>query len=258
MGSILLIGSCEPFSGKSALVLGLARQLATSGHSVRFGKPLATSLEWPAEGEGLPDPLIDDDVRFIGSTLGLTEEQLIPSLQLLAPGTADQRLAEGRLDPGDEFKLLQQQLQQNNDSITLLEAAGSLHEGLLYGLSLGQLANGLDAKVVLVGDHAEALKLLVDRKIDAMAGDQATLFGIGFKTQGDDDLVITEDLLSFEPYALPLRRNDADFRLVVNRSLSELYIRGDVGRSWEKWFGSHGVRPTRLLLMLYRLNSFSE
>ena len=150
MGSILLIGSCEPFSGKSALVLGLARQLATSGHSVRFGKPLATSLEWPAEGEGLPDPLIDDDVRFIGSTLGLTEEQLIPSLQLLAPGTADQRLAEGRLDPGDEFKLLQQQLQQNNDSITLLEAAGSLHEGLLYGLSLGQLANGLDAKVVLV------------------------------------------------------------------------------------------------------------
>jgi ABC-type amino acid transport substrate-binding protein len=117
---------------------------------------------------------------------------------------------------------------------------------------------GIDAKVVLVGDHAEALKLLVDRKIDAMAGDQATLFGIGFKTQGDDDLVITEDLLSFEPYALPLRRNDADFRLVVNRSLSELYIRGDVGRSWEKWFGSHGVRPTRLLLMLYRLNSFSE
>ncbi len=117
---------------------------------------------------------------------------------------------------------------------------------------------GIDAKVVLVGDHAEALKLLIDRKIDAMAGDQATLFGIGFKTQGDDDLVITEDLLSFEPYALPLRRNDADFRLAVNRSLSELYIRGDVGRSWEKWFGSHGVRPTRLLLMLYRLNSFSE
>ena len=118
--------------------------------------------------------------------------------------------------------------------------------------------DGIDAKVVVVGDHAEALQLLLDRKIDAMAGDQATLFGIGFKTQGDDDLVITEDLLSFEPYALPLRRNDADFRLAVNRSLSELYVRGDVGRSWEKWFGSHGVRPTRLLLMLYRLNSFSE
>ena len=29
MGTTLLIGSCEPFSGKSALVLGIAQQLAS-------------------------------------------------------------------------------------------------------------------------------------------------------------------------------------------------------------------------------------
>ncbi len=116
----------------------------------------------------------------------------------------------------------------------------------------------IDAKVVIVASHAEALQLLVDRKIDAMAGDQATLFGIGFKAKWENKLVLTEDMMSFEPYALPLRRNDADFRLVVNRSLSNLYLRGDVGRSWEKWFGQHDVKPTRLLLMLYRLNSFAE
>jgi ABC-type amino acid transport substrate-binding protein len=116
----------------------------------------------------------------------------------------------------------------------------------------------IEAKVTVVKNHAEALKLLADRKIDAMAGDQATLFGIGFESQGDNNLVITEDMMSFEPYALPLRRNDADFRLVVNRSLSNLYLRGDVGRSWDQWFGKHDVQPTRLLLMLYRLNSFTE
>jgi ABC-type amino acid transport substrate-binding protein len=55
-----------------------------------------------------------------------------------------------------------------------------------------------------------------------------------------------------------MTRDDADFRLVVNRSLSNLYVRGDVGRSWEKWFGEHDVRPTRMLMMLYRLNSFVE
>jgi len=91
-----------------------------------------------------------------------------------------------------------------------------------------------------------------------MAADQATLFGIGYKTQGENNLVITEDMLSFEAYALPLPRNDADFRLTVNRSLSNLYVRGDVGRSWERWFGKHNVQPTRMLLMLYRLNSFME
>ena len=118
-------------------------------------------------------------------------------------------------------------------------------------------ARNIDAKVTQVSNHAEALQLLADRKIDAMAGDQATLFGIGFAAQGENNLVITEDMMSFEPYALPLRRNDADFRLVVNRSLSNLYLRGDVGRSWQKWFGRHDVQPTSLLLMLYRLNSFA-
>ena len=118
--------------------------------------------------------------------------------------------------------------------------------------------NRIQARVVVVASHAEALQMLVDRRIDAMAADQATLFGIGYKTQGEDDLVITEDMLSFEPYALPLPRNDADFRLAVNRSLSNLYVRGDVGRSWQQWFGQHDVQPTRMLLMLYRLNSFVE
>lgn len=118
--------------------------------------------------------------------------------------------------------------------------------------------NRISARVVVVGSHAEALQQLVDRRIDAMAADQATLFGIGYKTQGENNLVITEDMLSFEAYALPLPRNDADFRLTVNRSLSNLYVRGDVGRSWERWFGKHNVQPTRMLLMLYRLNSFME
>jgi len=117
---------------------------------------------------------------------------------------------------------------------------------------------GIHARVVLVPNHADALERLVNKNTDAHAGDQATLFGIGFKSKGEQRLVITEDMLSFEPLALPLRRNDADFRLVVNRSLSNLYQRGDVGRAWERHFGVHGVRPTQLLLMLYRLNSYSQ
>jgi glutamate/aspartate transport system substrate-binding protein len=117
---------------------------------------------------------------------------------------------------------------------------------------------GINARLVRVPNHADALKRLVNKNTDAMAADQATLFGIGFKSRGEHRLVITEDMLSFEPYALPLPRNDADFRLVVNRSLSNLYQRGDVGRSWERHFGVHGVKPTQMLLTLYRLNSFSE
>ncbi len=149
MGTTLLIGSCEPFSGKSALVLGIAQQLNQSGHSIRFGKPLATSLDWDPDQGSLPQPLIDDDVRFVGETLGFKADRLLPSLHLLCQATATSRLGSGQLDAGEGFGQLRQQVDQH-DGITLLEGAGSLNEGLLYGLSLPQLAEGLEAKVVLV------------------------------------------------------------------------------------------------------------
>ncbi len=150
MGSTLLIGSCEPFSGKSALVLGIARHLRADGIRVLFGKPLATSLDWESDQGALPSPLIDDDVRFVGETLGLPPQDLIPSLHLLSPETAQQRLAQGTLAAGDGLEQLKTSLQQSDNGVTLLEAAGNLHEGLLYGLSLVQLARDLDAPVVLV------------------------------------------------------------------------------------------------------------
>ncbi len=149
MGTTLLIGSCEPFSGKSALVLGIAQQLIQSGLPIRFGKPLATSLEWDPDKGPLPQPLIDDDVRFIGDTLGLSSDRLISSLHLLSPTTATLRLGQGQVDPGEGFDHLRQQV-ATDAGLTLLECAGSLQEGLLYGLSLPQLAEGLEAKVVLV------------------------------------------------------------------------------------------------------------
>jgi ABC-type amino acid transport substrate-binding protein len=71
-------------------------------------------------------------------------------------------------------------------------------------------------------------------------------------------LQLTGELLSVESLAFPMPRNDADFRLAVNRALSDIYVSGDVGRAWTQWFAPFGVKPTSLLLELYRLNSFSE
>ena len=151
MASTLLIGSCEPFSGKSAVVLGLARLLSQQGVKILFGKPLATTLQTPTETHGdSSETLIDADVRFVGQTLGLADSQLIPSLQVLDAERAHSRLMASDLDPGPGFEALHQRLAAAPEGVALLEAAGSLHEGLLYGLSLVQLAMGLDAPVVLV------------------------------------------------------------------------------------------------------------
>jgi len=117
---------------------------------------------------------------------------------------------------------------------------------------------GIAAEVVRVANNLAALDLLLKDKVAAMAGDQATLLGLGMTSVRQKDLMLTGELLSAESLAFPLPRNDADFRLAVNRALSDIYLSGDVGRAWTKWFGPFGVKPTSLLLELYRLNSFPE
>ena len=159
----LLIGSCEPFSGKSALVLGLARQLARQGVSLAFGKPLATCMEAEIRQPG--DPLLDADVRFVGATLGLPLTQLIPSLQSLDPASQSQRLLAGALDAGEGLAALRHQLESYTDHLVLLEAAGQLWEGQLHGLGLVPLAQGLRAPVLLVHPWSDGRS--VDALLDA-------------------------------------------------------------------------------------------
>ena len=175
MSKTFLIGSCEPFSGKSALVLGIARNLIASNHLVRFGKPLATSLELNVSERGDIQDMIDDDVRFVGETLQLSAENLIPSIQFLAASTASERIQENSLDPGIKFDEFQLSLNSSSDTINILEAAGSLHEGLLYGLSLTQLAKSLNAKVLLAhfwqdGRSVEALLEAKNQLGDHLSG----------------------------------------------------------------------------------------
>ena len=145
-----MIGSCEPFSGKSALVLGIARYLISSNKDVRLGKPLATTLDLNNKTDQLPSNFIDDDVRFIGETLGLSEEQLIPSVDFLSALTAERRFIDSDLKPGIKFKAFKEQVEEPFNGTNILEAAGTLHEGLLYGLSLVEVSKSLNIPVLFV------------------------------------------------------------------------------------------------------------
>ena len=145
----LVIGSCEPFSGKSSVVLGLARQMLSQGLNLFIGKPLATYADGLADLQ--PDePFLDADVRFMGDNLGLARSQLIPSLHVLEPQRVQQRLLLGDLDPAPGFSDLRQRLAEPGEDVVMLEGPGDLSEGLLFGLSLIQLAQGLQAPVVIV------------------------------------------------------------------------------------------------------------
>ena len=122
-----------------------------------------------------------------------------------------------------------------------------------------RLQQGLvDAKVITVGDHDEAVRMLEKGQVDAHAGDQIVLIGLARAAKDPKKFALAPELFTYEPYALPLRRGDADFRLVANRALAQLYRTGQIAQVYDKWFGDWGGRPSRLLLAMYALNGLPE
>ncbi len=54
-----------------------------------------------------------------------------------------------------------------------------------------------------------------------------------------------------------MRRNDAAFRLVVNRALADLYKSGAILRIYDHWFGALGP-PSEAVQAMYLLNGLPE
>jgi glutamate/aspartate transport system substrate-binding protein len=112
-------------------------------------------------------------------------------------------------------------------------------------------------RMVNVKDHAEGLAALEARSIDAYASDRAILMGLAITTGDPKRFALANALFSYEPYGLMLRRNDAAFRLVVNRALADLYRSARIGSVYDRWFGAFG-RPSPALQSMYLLNGLPE
>jgi uncharacterized protein len=135
----LLIGSMAAHSGKSAAVLGLGPQILDRGITFAYGKPLSLNLDAAEPSE------IDSDVQFIVSALGLTPQQIVPSLLTVNGAHIQKQLQSGqKAAPGPTS------LSNTNHNLVLLEGPSTLAEGRLFGCSLLQQADQLGATVLLM------------------------------------------------------------------------------------------------------------
>ena len=169
MSDILLIGSCEPFSGKSALVLGIAKRLLKENKKVRIGKPLATCIELTNLPSMSYEGLIDDDVKFIGSTLDIGEENLISSVGLLDDISAEKRIANKDLQPGKGFDQIEELINDDFEGLNILEDA------LLDAKN--QLGDHL-AGVVLNGVMPNEVEKIKNKIIPSLAELNIEVFGV--------------------------------------------------------------------------------
>ena len=119
-------------------------------------------------------------------------------------------------------------------------------------------AEFINAQVIPVKDHAEGIAALQSGRIEAYASDRGILVGLALTAGGDPKRFgIANMAFSYEPYGLMLRRNDAAFRLTVNRALAELYRTGRIATVYNRWFGAFG-EPSIALQAMYKLNGLPE
>lgn len=118
--------------------------------------------------------------------------------------------------------------------------------------------NLIDAEIVVVDDRHEGMRLLNRGDIDALASDQIVLIGQVIESIDPRRYALADEIFSYEPYGFVVRRNDADFRLVVNSAISQLYRSEQIGDIYYKWIGRIGISVPPILAAVYQLNSLPE
>jgi polar amino acid transport system substrate-binding protein len=99
------------------------------------------------------------------------------------------------------------------------------------------------AELVTFPDQAAAYMALQQGKLDAYCNDAIQLWGLKFKSANPDQWEVVGDWISYEPYGMAMRKNDSDFRAVVNNALMEAIEGGEYFKLYEKWFGPKSDVP---------------
>ena len=120
------------------------------------------------------------------------------------------------------------------------------------------LANDkVKAEVTKVDTREQGFAMLAEGRADAFASDRFLLMNVLNASSSPRPLRLMDEDFSVEPYALALPRDDAGFRLAVNRGLADVFRTGEINKVYERWLGQYG-QPSLLLSALYYLQQVPE
>lgn len=117
---------------------------------------------------------------------------------------------------------------------------------------------GTQVEIVLLDSLDEGINALKKGELDILSADQVVLIGLIIKEANPGIFNLLPDMFSYEPFALAVRSNDADFRLVADRVLSNLYRSNEIETIYEKWFGQVTAGMPSALEALYMISAIPE
>jgi glutamate/aspartate transport system substrate-binding protein len=96
----------------------------------------------------------------------------------------------------------------------------------------------IDVKEIYGKDHAESFLLLANDRAAAFVMDDILLAGQIANSSMPAAYRIIPESLRQEPYSMMLRRDDPQFKALVDRAVGDVMRSGEIEQIYEKWFAS--------------------
>ena len=97
-------------------------------------------------------------------------------------------------------------------------------------------ATGVNFDEVFGKDHSDSFLLLESGRADAFVMDGSILAGNIANSRNPKDFKIVGEVLSVEPIAIMIRKDDPQFKADVNAAIAKIVANGTMPRLWDKWF----------------------
>ncbi len=99
-------------------------------------------------------------------------------------------------------------------------------------------SRGVRLETVVARNAADAIRMLQNGLASGFVGDDVALSSAVALAGLQDSYAFTREVLSVEPYAITLPKDDVAFKAAVNASLNQLMASGALEQIYNKWFMS--------------------
>ena len=103
-------------------------------------------------------------------------------------------------------------------------------------LRKNERASGIDFKEIYGKDHADSFLLMESGRADAFVMDGSILAGNIASAKNPADFKLAGEVLSVEPIAIMVRKDDAALKKMGDDTIRELAKSGEIAKIYDKWF----------------------
>jgi putrescine:ornithine antiporter len=103
------------------------------------------------------------------------------------------------------------------------------------GSKLGQFQ--ITASVVPVPDVQSGVHKVLERQTNVFFGERSLLLAVASNSPAAGELAVLERRFTYLPVAIGMARGDDDLRLLVDRTLSRLFVSPEFPAMYARWFG---------------------